>query len=601
MLVLFKKEVLHLQLFHWGIAHRLPRLSLVKSHFLVYLLTQNPMRMFLRYLCVCLSLAACAQPATYDHLIRNATIYDGSGNAPTRGDVAINADTIVAIGNLGKARGKTETDAQGMAVAPGFINMLSWANESLIADGRSQSDIRQGVTLEVMGEGWSPGPLSQQMKILQAKLQGGANHRIEWTTLGEYLDFLTNKGVACNVASFVGATTVRIHVLGYDNRPPTAPELVQMKQLVRTAMEEGAMGVGSSLIYPPAFYASTQELIELCQVAAEYDGLYISHLRSEGNRFLPAVQELIDIAKTAKIRAEIYHLKAAGRANWPKMDSALALIESARGAGLAITANMYLYPAGATGLAAALPPDLQEGGDEAFLARLRDPKRRDEILKAITTPTDAWENLYLAAGSPDRVQLVDFAADSMKYLTGKTLAQVAQLRHTSPEQTIVDLLIANQGEVGTVYFMMSEENIRKQLAYPWVSVGSDAASMSAEGTFLQNSTHPRAYGNVARLLAKYVREAQVMTVQEAVRRLTSLPATNLKIAKRGWLKPGYFADVVVFDPEKVQDHATFDRPHQYSTGVAHVWVNGQQVLKNSEPTGALPGRVVRGPGWKPKP
>jgi N-acyl-D-amino-acid deacylase len=394
---------------------------------------------------------------------------------------------------------------------------------------------------------------------------------------------------------------VRIHVLGYAKRAPTEAELVEMKQLVRTAMEEGAMGVGSSLIYPPAFYADTRELIELCRVAAEYDGLYISHLRSEGNRFLPALQELIEIAKTAQIRAEVYHLKAAGQANWPKMDSALALIGAARQSGLAITANMYTYPAGATGLTACLPPDLQEGGDEEFLVRLRDPKRRAEILRAIVTPSEAWENLYLAAGSPDRVQLVGFTADSMKYLAGKTLAQVAQMRRTSPEQTIVDLLIENRGEVGAVFFMMSEANITKQLKYPWVSFGSDAASMSAEGHFLQNSTHPRAYGNVARLLGKYVREEKVMSLAEAVRRLTSLPATNLKLAKRGWLRPGHFADVVVFDPAQVRDLATFDRPHQYSTGVAHVWVNGQAVLKDGAPTGATPGRVVRGPGWKPKP
>jgi N-acyl-D-amino-acid deacylase len=540
------------------------------------------------------------QPPTYDHVIRNGMIYDGSGGAPVRGDVAINADTIVAVGNLGRAVGRTETDAQGLAVAPGFINMLSWANESLLADGRSQSDLRQGVTLEVMGEGWSPGPLNQQMKILQAKLQGPHKYNIEWNTLGEYLDILAKKGVACNVASFVGATTVRIHVLGYANRAPTTPELVQMKELVRQAMEEGALGVGSSLIYPPAFYASTEELTELCRVAASYDGLYISHLRSEGNRFLPALQELIGIAKAANIRAEVYHLKAAGSTNWPKMDSALALIESARAAGLAITANMYLYPAGATGLAASLPPALQEGGDEEFLARLRDPQQRAGILRAITTPTDAWENLYLAAGSPDRVLLVDFRADSLRHLVGQTLAQVAKRRGTSPEQTIVDLLLQNQGDVGTVYFMMSEENIRKQLAYPWVSVGSDAASLSAEGHFLASSTHPRAYGNVARLLAKYVREERVIGLAEAVRRLTSLPATNLKLSKRGWLRPGQYADVVVLDPAKVQDHATFERPHQYATGVAHVWVNGQQVLKDGKPTGALPGRVVRGPGWKPK-
>ena len=540
--------------------------------------------------------AACAPD--YDVIIRGGTVYDGSGSAPVVADVAITSDTIAAIGDLSAASARTELDATGLAVSPGFINMLSWATESLIEDGRSQSDIRQGVTLEVFGEGWSMGPLTDAMRQDQLKRQGDIEFAIPWTTLGEYLEHLSTRGISPNVASFIGATTLRIHEIGYDDRPPSADELERMRALVRQGMEEGALGIGSSLIYAPAFYAKTPELIELCRVAAEYGGMYISHMRSEANRLLEGIEELIIVAREAGIRAEIYHLKAAGEANWPKMDEAIALIEAARAEGLRITADMYTYPAGATGLNAAMPPWVQEGGHDAWVERLRDPAVRRRVAREMRTPTDAWENLYLAAGSADRLLLVGFKQDSLKYLTGKTLAEVAELRGTSPELTAMDLVILDDSRVGTVYFLMSEENIEKQIALPWVSFGSDAGSLAPEGVFLLSNPHPRAYGNFARLLGGYVRERGVIPLEEAIRRLTALPAENLRIRRRGSLRSGYFADVVVFDPTTMQDHATFREPHQYATGVLHVFVNGTQVLNDGEHTGALPGRVVRGPGWR---
>jgi N-acyl-D-amino-acid deacylase len=537
---------------------------------------------------------------TYDVVIRNGTIYDGSGGKPLKGDVAIQRDLIAAIGDLKDARGKQEIDAKGLAVSPGFINMLSWATDSLIADGRSQSDIRQGVTLEVMGEGNSMGPLNDTMKKESVEEQGDIKYSIEWTTLGEYLDYLVKRGVSCNVASFIGATTVRIHEIGYANRAPTAEELARMKQLVRQAMEEGALGVGSSLIYAPAFYAKTDELIELCKAAAEYDGMYISHLRSEGNTFLEAIDELIRISREARVPAEIYHLKAAGKANWSKLDGAIQKIEDARRSGLKITADMYTYTAGATGLDAAMPPWVQEGGYKAWAERLKDPKIRAQVLKEMITPTDKWESLYLMAGSPDKVLLVGFKNDKLKPLTGKSLAEVAKLRGKSPEETAIDLVVEDGSRVDTVYFLMSEDNVRKQLKLPWVSFNSDAGSHAPEGVFLKSNPHPRAYGNFARLLGRYVRDEKIVPLAEAIRRLTSFPADTLKLDRRGTLKAGYFADVVVFDPAKIQDHATFEKPHQYSTGVRDVFVNGVQVLKNGEHTGAKPGQVVRGPGWKGK-
>jgi N-acyl-D-amino-acid deacylase len=535
---------------------------------------------------------------SYDLIIRNGTLYDGSGNPRITGDVAINGDKIVNVGKLADAAGKTELDAKGLAVAPGFINVLSWANESLIQDGRSQSDIRQGVTLEVMGEGESMGPLNDKMKRDLAEAQGDIKYEVTWTTLDEYLEHLVKRGVSCNVASFVGATTVRIHELGHADRPPTPAELERMKKLVRQAMEEGALGVGSSLIYAPAFYAKTDELIELCKVAAEYDGLYISHLRSEGNTFLEAVDELIQIAREARIPAQIYHLKAAGESNWPKLDAAIKKIEAARAAGLRITADMYTYTAGATGLDAAMPPWVQEGGYIAWAERLKDPSIRKRVLKEMATPTDEWESLYLMAGSPDKVLLVGFKNDKLKLLTGKSLAEVAKLRGKSPEATAIDLVIEDGSRVDTVYFLMSEENVRKQIKLPWISFNSDASSLAPEGVFLKSNPHPRAYGNFARLLGKYVRDEKLIPLEEAIRRLTSFPAETFKLDRRGALKPGYFADIVVFDPAKIQDHATFEKPHQYATGVAHVFVNGVQVIQNGEHTGAKPGQVVRGPGWK---
>jgi N-acyl-D-amino-acid deacylase len=547
-------------------------------------------------LCLLPALALAAIPKTYDLILRGGTIYDGSGGKPYVGDVAVNGDRIVAVGSLGSAKGKREVDARGLAVSPGFVNMLSWATESLLVDGRAQSDIRQGVTLEVMGEGGSMGPLNDAMKKETVEQQGDVKYPVTWTTLGEYLDQVAARGIAPNVASFVGATTVRIHEVGYANRPPTPEELARMRKLVDQAMEEGALGVGSSLIYAPAFYAGTDELVALCEEASRYNGMYISHMRSEGNRLLEAMDELIDISRRAKLPAEIYHLKAAGQQNWGKLNAAIKKVEDARASGLKITADMYTYTAGATGLDASMPPWVQEGGLEAWLARLKDPAIRERVKKEMDTPTDAWENFFTAAG-PDKILLVAFKNDKLKPLTGKTLGEVAKMRGKSPEETAMDLVIEDDSRIGTVYFLMSEDNVKKQIALPWVSFGSDAEAPSAEGVFLKSNAHPRTYGNVARLLGHYVRDEKVIPLEEAVRKLTSLPATNLKIRDRGLLKPGYFADVVVFDPAKVEDHATYDKPHQYATGVRQVFVNGVQVLKDGEPTGAAAGRVVRGPGW----
>ena len=545
-----------------------------------------------------LLLAACSAPPEYDLVIRNGVIYDGSGSAPYRGDLAIDGDTITAVGSVVDGSGQLEVDADGLAVAPGFINMLSWATESLIEDGRSQGNIRQGVTLEIFGEGISMGPLNEAMKQDMLSRQGDITYDISWTKLSEYLEYLVQRGISPNVASFVGATTIRIHVLGYEDRPPTPEELEQMRSLVREAMEEGALGVGSSLIYAPAFYASTEELTALAEVAAEYQGTYISHMRSESNRLLEAVDELITIAREAGIRGEIYHLKAAGQANWEKLDAVIEVVESARAEGLDISTNMYTYTAGATGLDAAMPPWVQEGGHQAWVERLKDPAIRRRVVREMSTPTDEWENLYLAAGSPENVLLVGFKNDALKPLTGKSLAEVAEERGKSPEETAIDLVIEDDSEVSTVYFLMSEENVRKKITLPWMTFGSDASSQAPEGVFLESNPHPRAYGNFARLLGKYVRDEAVIPLEEAIRRLTSLPASHLKLERRGSLAPGFLADVVIFDPDAVQDHATFENPHQYSTGVVHVWINGQQVLRGGEHTGALPGRVLHGPGWK---
>lgn len=534
----------------------------------------------------------CSGTERYDVLIRNGKIIDGSGTAAFMGDIGITSDTITAIGNLRNARGTTEIDAAGMVVAPGFINMLSWAVESLIEDGRSMSDIVQGVTLEVLGEGDSWGPWSESMKREMKASQGDIKYDIAWTTLGEYLEFLEQRGVSTNIASFVGTATLRIHVVGYDDRPPTAAEMDSMKLLVRQAMEEGAIGVSSALEYIPASFASTEELIELCRVAAEYDGIYISHIRNEDETFLEAIDDFLKIPASTGIRSEIYHLKQVGRTNWHKLDGAIAKIDSARAAGLQITADMYNYPASSTGLGILMPEWVQEGGFEKWVARLKDPAVRKvvgpEIIKTIMRKQ----------GTPEKVLLIGFHTDSLKYLQGKTLAEIAAMRGKSAEETVMDLVIDDNSNVSAVFFSMSEDNLRTQIAQPWMMFGSDGKSMAPEGVFLKSATHPRAYGNFARLLGKYVRDEQVITMEEAVRRLTSLPAANMKLDRRGTLKQGYYADIVVFDPANIQDHSTFENPHQLSTGMSHVFVNGVQVLRDGEHTGATPGRVVRGPGYK---
>lgn len=532
----------------------------------------------------------------YDMLIDNALIYDGSGEAAFEGRIAINDDTIAAIGQLKEAEGRHVLDAKGMAVCPGFINMLSWATTSLLHDGRAMSDLKQGVTLEVMGEGTSMGPLSATMKKRMQNSQGDFKFDVSWNTLGEYLQHLENRGVSLNVASFVGATTLRIHEIGYEDRAATGEELKNMQALARKAMQEGALGIGSSLIYAPAFFASTEELIALCKVAAEYNGSYITHMRSEGNQLLEAVEEVIQIADKANISAEIYHLKAAGKSNWPKLELVIEKIDSAREAGLDIAANMYNYTAGATGLNAAMPPWVQEGGFSQWARRLQDPLIRQEVAKAMKTNAQDWENLYAAAGSAENLLLIDFKTDSLKKYTGKTLAEVAQIRNRSPEETAMDLVYQDRSRVGTIYFLMSEENVKKQLQLPYMSFGSDAAALAPEGIFLEASTHPRAYGNFARLLGKYVREEKVISLQEAIYKLTHLSAKKLKIKNRGLLQVGYYADIVIFDPNTIKDHATFEQPHQYSTGINHVLVNGVSVLKDGQPTGATPGRFVKGPG-----
>lgn len=542
-----------------------------------------------------LATLACSGEPAYDVVIRGGTVYDGSGGAPVVADVAVLGDSIVLVGDVPE-KGRTEVDATGMAVSPGFINMLSWATESLIEDGRSQSDIRQGVTLEVMGEGDSMGPLSDTLRASILAEQGDIKYPITWRTLRGYQDSLVKKGISTNIASFIGATTVRINHVGWADRAPTATELEMMQQEVRKAMEEGALGVGSSLIYAPAFYARTPELIALMKAAAPYGGMYISHMRSEGVKLEEAVSELITIAKESGARAEIYHLKAAGESNWSKMDRVLARIDSARAAGLEITADIYPYTAGATGLDAAMPPWVQEGGYPEWARRLQDPAIRRKVAEEMRTPTDKWESLLLAAGTPDHVLFSGFKADSLKQYTGKTLAEVAKLRGTSIEETAMDLVVKDGSRVGTIYFIINEDNIAKQLRKPWVSVGSDAGSLAAEGVFLKSNPHPRAYGSFARVLGKYVREDSVLTLEEAVRRMTSLPATNLRIKRRGALKSGYFADIVVFDPKTIRDNATFEQPHQYATGVRDVFVNGVAVLAKGEHTGAKPGRVVLGPG-----
>jgi N-acyl-D-amino-acid deacylase len=538
---------------------------------------------------------AAQDAARFDVLIKGGIVYDGSGSEGVRADVGIRGDRIASVGNLANAAAGTTLDASGLAVAPGFINMLSWSTESLLVDGRSQGEVRQGVTTQIFGEGFSMGPLNEAMKKRLLEEQGDLKFDITWTSLSEYLHDLEKKGIAQNVASFVGAATVREYVLGFENRAPSADEMRRMRELVRQEMEAGALGIGSSLIYAPGLYASTDELIDLCREAAKYQGRYISHLRSEGNNLLEAVDELIRISREAGVPAEIYHLKAAGEANWPKLDQVIAKVEAARRQGLKITADMYTYTAGATGFDACLPPWSREGGSEALYKRIQDPAERARMLAEMKTPS-GWENLCLLAGSPERVLMVEFKNEALKGLTGKTLAEAARMRGKSPEETILDLVLEDRTRVGVVFFLMSEDNVRKQVRLSWVSFGSDAASMAPEGVFLKSSAHPRAYGNFSRLLGRYVREEKLVSLPEAIRRLSRLPAENLGLAGRGSLTVGAFADVVVFDPSTIADRATYEKPHQYSVGVRDVVVNGVPVLRDAETTGALPGRALAGPG-----
>ena len=546
--------------------------------------------------CLIATISSSFAATDFDVLIRNGTVYDGTGGEGLHVDLSIRGDRIVGVGDFKTANAKTVVDAGGLAVAPGFINMLSWSTESLIEDGRSQSEIRQGVTTEIMGEGESMGPLNDRVREKMLRDQKDIHYEIKWKTLAEYLHYLEKHGISCNVASFIGATTIRENVIGFEDKAPTPQQLDQMRELVRQEMEAGALGIGTSLIYPPAFYAKTDELIELCKVAAKYQGKYISHMRSEGNHLFGALDELIRISREAKIPAEIYHIKAAGTQNWSKLDDFLARIEAAQKEGLKITADMYTYTAGGTGLDACLPPWTEDGGYPALFKRLRDPATREKIATQVKTPSDDWENFYLAAGSPDKILLVGFKSEKLKPLTGKSLAEVAKMRGKDPVETIMDLIAEDESRIDSIYFLMSEENVKKEMGRRWISFGSDEASQSPEGVFLKSNPHPRAYGNFARVLGKYSRDEKVITLPEAIRRLSALPSTNLGLDHRGFLKDGMFADVVVFDPETIADRATYEKPHQYAVGMKHVFVNGVQVIKDGEHTGAKPGRALWGPG-----
>lgn len=536
---------------------------------------------------------------TYDVVVRGGMVYDGSGAPPVEADIAVDGDRIVKIGRLALDHGRNEIDARGRAVAPGFINMLSWATETLLHDGRGKSDVHQGVTLEVVGEGFSYGPLNDAMKAYFRETMAAQElqYEIDWTTLGEHLDSVVRRGISPNIASFVGMTTLRLHQMGYEDRSPTASELETMQTLTRQAMLDGAVGVSSALIYPPAAYSKTDELIALARVAAEYGGLYISHLRSEGNTLAEAFDEFLTILKESGIRGEIYHLKVMGQRNWDKLDWLIERIEGARRSGLEVTADMYPYPAGATGLDSSVPPWAHEGGRAALNARLVAPETRARILKEMGEESSAWENMRRLAGGADKVLLCGFATEPLRRYTGWTLAAVAADRNQPPDETILDLLVEDNSRIDTVYFTISEANLRQQMALPWVSFCSDEQAPAPEGAFLKINPHPRAYGAFARVLGEYVREQQIITLEDAIRRLTGLPASVLRIRQRGLIQPNYYADLVVFDPATIQDHATFTQPHQLATGVQHVLVNGTPVISEGEHTGALPGRVVRGPGW----
>jgi len=543
-----------------------------------------------------LSAAGPAENTTFDVVIRGGSVYDGSGAEGRRADVGIRGDRIEAVGDLSKASARRTVDASGLAVAPGFINMLSWSTDSLIVDGKSQSELRQGITTQIFGEGFSMAPLNDRLRKFLEAQQTDFKYEMPWTTLSEYLAYLEKRGISQNVASYVGATTLRTYVIGFDKRAPTPAELDAMRELVRKEMEGGALGIGSALIYAPGNYASTEELIELCKVAAKYKGKYISHMRSEADSLLEAVDELIRIGREAGLPAEIYHLKAAGKANWPKMDQVIAKVDAARRAGLEIRANMYTYTAGATSLDACVAPWAHDGGDEKLLERLKDPDTRAKIAAEMRVPGKDWENLCLLTGGPENVLLAEFAPDAMKPLQGKTLADVAKMRNKDWADTALDLIVESDVGVGAIFFLISEDNIKKEIALPWVSFGSDAGSEAPEGVFLKSNPHPRAYGTFARVLGKYVRDEKVIPLSEAIRKLSSLPATNLGLDRRGFLKPGMFADVVVFDPATIGDRATYEKPQQYAVGVRQVFVNGVHVLKDGEPTGSPAGRALKGPG-----
>lgn len=536
-------------------------------------------------------------PQVVDLIIHDGVVYDGRGGTPYRGGVAVSKGRVVAVGDLHGYTARTRVDARGLAVAPGFINTLSWALDSLLYDGRGMSDVKQGVTLEIFGEGDSWGPLTQRMKTEMLKKQIDIRYAISWTTLGEFLDHLVSKGISPNVASFVGAATIREHELGWIDRAPKPTELVRMQELVRQAMREGALGVGSALIYAPGNYAETDELIALASAAGEYGGSYISHMRNEGDRVLEALDELIRIAREAKVHAEIYHMKVGGRKNWPKMRQIIERVDAARAEGLRIAANMYPYNAGGGGLEASMPAWVQEGGLDAWIKRLQDPEIRERVLHEMRTPSPDWENLMRASSSPDDMLLIGFRSDKLKPLLGKSLGEVARMRGLSPEETALELVVEDHSRVEVTYPTMSEDNVRLGLSQPWVSIDSDEGARAPEGTFLLNNPHPRAYGAFARFLGRYVRDGKVDTLPGAIRRLTRLPAENFKLRDRGCLDPGCHADIVIFDPAAIIDHATYREPHQYATGVVDVFVNGVQVLRDGNHTGMKPGQVVRGPGW----
>ncbi|MEI7628280.1 MAG: D-aminoacylase [Bacteroidota bacterium] len=554
------------------------------------------MRNLICLLLFCVTIASCSSKK-YDTIIRNGLVYDGNGGEPYKADIALQNDSIAFIGDLSKESAKNEVDAKGLAVAPGFINMMGHSEESLFQDGRAQSDIRQGVTTEIFGE-TSFGPLNANMKSQMQNGQGDVKYNVSWNTLGEYMQVLEKKGIAPNIASFVGSGAVRQYVIGEANIAPTPAQLDSMKLLVDQAMEEGALGITNALIYPVDFFAKTDELIALAKEASKYGGTYSSHMRSEGNKLLEAVEELITISKEANIPAEIFHLKAGGKDNWPKMDSVIKRVERARKEGQDITSDMYTYLAGATGMTSAFPPTLQDGGFGKLRERLQDPKIRAEMKKAMNTNAQDWENLYYGTGGPEHVLLLGFKQDSLKKFTGKTLAEAAMMRHSTPEETAMDLIVQDSTRVGVAYFLMSEDNVKKQVALPWVSFGSDEGSYTTEGVFLKSNAHPRAYGNFARVIGHYVRDEKVLTLQAAIQKLANLPAKHLKLQKRGELKIGNYADIVIFDPAKVKDNATFEKPHQYSDGMVDVFVNGIAVFKNGEPTGNAAGRFVKGPGYK---